>query len=131
MADKTTTETRISLATLSSLKKERFVEAIGHVYEKSPWIAEAVHASGPFSSLTALAKAMKSVVTNAGEERQLALLCAHPDLAGKVTADSAIEQKRAGLDSLTKEELARIREANAAYKKKVWIPVHSGRSKCH
>ena len=71
---------------------------------------------------------MKKVVNDAGSEAQLALLRAHPDLAGKaalagdITAESTEEQKRAGLSSLTPEEMARFNELNATYKAKFEFP---------
>jgi N-carbamoyl-L-amino-acid hydrolase len=53
------------------------------VYEHSPWIAEAALAQRPFASLAHLKHAMASVVREAGRDRQLALIRAHPELAGK------------------------------------------------
>ena len=113
---------------LSALPLAAFVGAIGSVYEKSPWVAEKAHAMGPFDSLASLTAAMKKVVNDAGSEAQLALLRAHPDLAGKaalagdITAESTEEQKRAGLSSLTPEEMARFNELNATYKAKFEFP---------
>jgi len=105
-----------------------FVEKLGGVYEKSAWIAERAAPKGPFDSITSLAASMKAVVDDATEEEQLALLCAHPDLAGKaalagdVTQESSTEQARAGLGSLTPEELARFTDLNDAYRKKFGFP---------
>ena len=56
------------------------------------------------------------------------MLCAHPDLAGKaalagnLTAESTSEQARAGLGSLTSEELSRFTEMNGTYKSKFGFP---------
>ena len=113
---------------LSALDAAAFVGAIGGVYEKSPWITEAAHATGPFDSLAALAAALRKVVDEAGSEAQIALLRAHPDLAGKaalageLTAESTEEQARAGLGSLTPDEMARFQSLNAAYKEKFGFP---------
>ena len=80
-----------------------------------------------FESTTNLAKAMKAVVDAASEAEKLALINSHPDLAGKaalagdVTADSKSEQRSAGLNMLTKEELQRLTELNTAYKEKFGI----------
>jgi len=105
-----------------------FVEKLGGVYEKSAWIAERAAPKGPFDSITSLAASMKAVVDDATEEEQLALLCAHPDLAGKaalageLTAESTEEQARAGLGSLTQDEMAKFVALNDAYKNKFGFP---------
>ena len=84
--------------------------------------------TGPFETLSAMEEAMWGAVESATEEEQLALLNAHPDLAGRaalageVTADSSEEQRRAGLDSLTPEEMAHFTEMNTAYKAQFGFP---------
>jgi hypothetical protein len=61
----------------------------------------------PFETLTAVEEALWGVVSRASQEQQLALLNAHPDLAGRaalagdVTAESSEEQRRAGLSRCT------------------------------
>ena len=92
------------------------------LYEHSPWIAEAALQQRPFQSLAQLKRALVEVVRNAGREPQLALLRAHPELAGKaivagsLTAESADEQTRSGLAHCTPEELTTIQQLNAAYR---------------
>lgn len=87
---------------------------MGGIFEKSPWIAEHAHAAGPFDSLTALHRAMTAIVASANDDEKLALLRAHPDLAGRaavakeLTVESTEEQARAGLDRLTPEEMERF-----------------------
>ena len=62
---------------------------------------------------------MKKIVQDSGTDAQKALLCAHPDLAGKaaiageLTAESTEEQASAGLGSLTPEEMASLRSIAA------------------
>lgn len=118
----------LSASEVSALDASGFVDAVGSVYEKTPWIAERAHARGPFDSLAALAAGLKAVVTEATTDEQLALLRAHPDLAGKaalagsLTAESTEEQKRAGLGSLTADEMARFTQMNDAYKAKFDFP---------
>ena len=57
-----------------------------------------------------------------------ALLCAHPDLAGRLalsrglTADSTGEQAAAGLDRLSPTELERFTALNARYRDRFGIP---------
>ena len=104
------------------------VDAVGSIYEKSPWIVERAFAAAPFASLTALAAAMVAVVDAATEEEQLALLRAHPDLAGKaalageLTDESTEEQAQAGLGSLTPAEMERFTALNGAYRDKFGFP---------
>ena len=118
----------IELAWLNSATVAEFVAALGGVFEHSPWVAERAAAGRPYASRIHLHEAMCAVVANASEDEQLALIRAHPELAGRaaargeLTAESAREQKRAGLSSCTPDELARIRELNAAYSKKFGWP---------
>ena len=92
------------------------------LYEHSPWIVDAALQQRPFQSLARLKRALVEVVRNAGREPQLALLRAHPELAGKaivagsLTAESADEQTRSGLAHCTPEELTTIQQLNAAYR---------------
>jgi OHCU decarboxylase len=119
---------RMALAELNSASDEAFVAALEGIWEHSPWVAGAVVTDRPFASLDALAGRMWLAVTEAGEARQLALLCAHPDLAGKLalagelTPDSTREQASAGLDRLTPSELAAFQEWNARYRERMGFP---------
>eukprot|EP01036_Dinobryon_divergens_P045064 gene45064-60165_t len=91
------------------------------LYEHSPWIAEQALAQRPFASLAALKHAMVTVLAHASVDAQLALIRAHPELAGKamvsqsLTAESTNEQQKAGLTNCTPEELAHIQQLNAQY----------------
>ena len=98
------------------------------LYEHSPWIPEAALARRPFHSLVHLKQVMAEVVRSAPREKQLALLRAHPELAGKamvaktLTSESTNEQNRAGLTSCSPEEFARIQQLNADYNAKFGFP---------
>jgi len=119
---------RRTLAAVNALDRSGFVAAFGGVYEHSPWVAERAFAARPFVGVTVLAAAMAATVAAAGEAEQLALLRAHPDLAGRaalageLTAASTAEQARAGLDRLTPAEMERFRGANDAYVKRFGFP---------
>lgn len=119
---------QITLAKLNRLDRDSFVAAVGHCFEHSPWIAAEAWALRPFGGLEELHAAMVGVVERAGEERQLALVRAHPDLAGRValagelTAASAGEQAAAGLTALSAEELARFTAYNESYKARFGFP---------
>ncbi len=94
------------------------------VFEHSPWVPEAAHEQAPFASVDALHAAMVAAVAGAGAERQLALLRAHPELAGgaALTRESAAEQGGIGLDRLEPAEAARFDAANAAYRARFGFP---------
>jgi len=117
--------------TLQQLNRAPLAEAmqmLDGLYEHSPWIAEQALAQRPFASLAALKHAMVAVLNQAGVEPQLALIRAHPELAGKamvaksLTAESTNEQTKAGLTNCTPEEFAHIQQLNAQYNAKFGFP---------
>lgn len=118
----------LTLQTLNTLDAESFVAAVGGMFEDSPWIAAQAWALRPFESLSHLHQAMCAVLYNAGQEAQLALIQAHPDLAGRaaqqgmVSAASTNEQAAAGLDQLTPDELDEFTRLNQAYREKFDFP---------
>jgi 2-oxo-4-hydroxy-4-carboxy-5-ureidoimidazoline decarboxylase len=108
-----------------------FVARFGNVYEHSPRIAEAVHRRGlgpAEDTPEGLAAAMAAVLDAAADDAKLALIRAHPDLAGRaaiggdLTDASKSEQAGAGLDRCTPEEYRRFQELNEAYKAKFGFP---------
>ncbi len=98
------------------------------LYEHSPWITEAALAHRPFQSLAQLKHVMARIVGEAGLDAQLALIRAHPELAGKamvsnsLTAESTHEQTKAGLTHCTPEEFEKIQRLNADYNAKFGFP---------
>ncbi|MGH2781884.1 MAG: factor-independent urate hydroxylase [Thermoleophilaceae bacterium] len=105
-----------------------FVERFGGAFESSPWVAEAAWEEGPFDAVADLHAAMVRAVERAPSERQLALIRAHPELAGselrpgRLTSASAAEQAGAGLDRLGRDQAARLERATAAYRAKFGFP---------
>jgi len=105
-----------------------FVDLLGGIFEHAPWVAERAYLLGPFSSLANLHEAMVNVVRGASGEEQLGLLRAHPELAGReaqagtLTADSTSEQRSAGLNALTREEMERVSRLNRAYRERFGFP---------
>jgi len=116
-----------------------FVAAYGELYEHSAWIASdawheinAANQAQPSASQQlsqdALLSVLEKTVSNAGREKQLALICAHPDLAGRasvageLTGHSTEEQSSARLDQCTAEELARFQSLNDRYKDQFGFP---------
>ena len=94
------------------------------VFEHSPWVAERAWRKQPFASLDALHGEMMDVVRAASREEQLALIRAHPELAGSetLTASSSAEQQRLGFTALSREELSRMQNLNRAYREKFGFP---------
>ncbi|WP_407542259.1 2-oxo-4-hydroxy-4-carboxy-5-ureidoimidazoline decarboxylase (plasmid) [Deinococcus radiomollis] len=118
----------LSLNDLNALPETEFMRYFGAVLEHSPRYAQAVCAGRPYTSAETVAAAFIQVAFRDGPEAQLALIRAHPDLAGKaalageVTAESASEQASAGLDRLSPEEYAEFHRLNAAYHQKFDMP---------
>ena len=118
----------MTLAELNARDRRGFVVALGGIFEDSPWVAEAAWPRHPFATLDALYRAMVDAVRAAAEDAQLALIRAHPELAGKaavrgeLTADSKAEQSGAGLNQCSPQEFARLQELNRAYNAKFGFP---------
>jgi 2-oxo-4-hydroxy-4-carboxy-5-ureidoimidazoline decarboxylase len=113
------------------MRPREFINRFGSVYEDSPWIAEAVYRQGLTpneDSPAGLASAMAAVVALASRDAKLALIRAHPDLAGRaaiagdLTEASKSEQSGAGLDRCTPEEYRRFQDLNEAYKARFGFP---------
>jgi 2-oxo-4-hydroxy-4-carboxy-5-ureidoimidazoline decarboxylase len=118
----------MTLAEVNGMEEKPFVGALGGIFEHSPWVAERAFSDRPFASVDALHAAMVAVVARAPESEQLALLRAHPELAGKaltrgeLTVDSRKEQSGAGLSQCSPEEFARLTELNRRYNLKFGFP---------
>ncbi|WP_312564748.1 2-oxo-4-hydroxy-4-carboxy-5-ureidoimidazoline decarboxylase [Diaphorobacter sp.] len=117
-----------TLEQLNAASPTEALQMLDGLYEHSPWIAEAALQQRPFRSLAQLKYAMVQVLNGAGMERQLELIRAHPELAGKamvaqaLTAESTNEQSQAGLTHCTPEEFARIQQLNADYNARFGFP---------
>jgi OHCU decarboxylase len=117
---------RRSLAELNSASCDEFVRCIGPVFEGSAWIANATWIKRPFRHLDHLHSVLCETVRAAALEKQLALICAHPDLVGKgagiLSQESTREQAGAGLANLTPDEIATFQSFNKAYREKFGFP---------
>jgi 2-oxo-4-hydroxy-4-carboxy-5-ureidoimidazoline decarboxylase len=117
-----------TLAAVNVMPRDAFVAAFGSVFEHSPWVAERAWARRPFASLDALHAAMAGAVQAATPDEQVALIRAHPELAGReavagaLTAESTGEQGRLGFTALSRDEFARVARANAAYRERYGFP---------
>jgi 2-oxo-4-hydroxy-4-carboxy-5-ureidoimidazoline decarboxylase len=118
----------MTLAELNATDREAFVAVLGGIFEHSPWVAARAFAARPFDSVGALHRAMVGAMHAASRDEQLALIRAHPELAGsamagrELTADSTREQSGAGLNQCSPEELARLSDLNARYRVKFGFP---------
>jgi N-carbamoyl-L-amino-acid hydrolase len=118
----------LTLQQLNAASLEEACAQLDGLYEHSPWIARTALAQRPFGSLAQLKHAMATIVSEGGQAAQLALLRAHPELAGKamvdksLTAESTNEQSKAGLTQCTPQEFEKIQQLNAAYNAKFGFP---------
>ena len=118
----------MKLAALNEASREEFVAALGPVFEHSSWIAGEAWAARPFASAEEVFEAMTAAIAAAEDDMKLALIRAHPDLAGKaaragaLTEHSTREQQGAGLDRLSDEEFERFHRLNAAYRERFGFP---------
>jgi OHCU decarboxylase len=113
---------------VNELGREAFVERFGSLFEHSPWVAADAWSDRPFADMDELYEALRAAMYAAPRDRQLALIRAHPDLAGKaaiegsLTASSAREQVSAGLDRLTPDEYEAFTRTNTAYRERFEFP---------
>jgi 2-oxo-4-hydroxy-4-carboxy-5-ureidoimidazoline decarboxylase len=118
----------VTLAELNRLPEPAFEGELGAVFEHSPWVASRAYAARPFTSVDALHAAMMAAVRAATVAEKLALVRAHPELAGAeakagmLTPHSTGEQARLGLNALSGEEFAHIGELNRRYREKFGFP---------
>ncbi|MBW0003698.1 MAG: allantoinase PuuE [Hyphomicrobiales bacterium] len=115
----------------SRMPRALFIERFGDVFEHTRQIAERVHRAGlspRHDDGQGLAEAMLAGMRALPREDKLALIRAHPDLAGRlalagaVTTDSAKEQASAGLDRLTPHELTALTRMNEHYRAHFGFP---------
>ena len=113
---------------VNELGREAFVERFGPLFEHSPWVAADAWSDRPFADKDELFAALRAAMYSAPIERKLALIRAHPDLAGRaaiegtLTRSSKREQASAGLDRLTPDEYEAFTRLNAAYRERFGFP---------
>ncbi|MGP8022001.1 MAG: 2-oxo-4-hydroxy-4-carboxy-5-ureidoimidazoline decarboxylase [Limisphaerales bacterium] len=118
----------LTLSQLNQAGQAEFVRVVGPVFEQSPWIAEITWSKKPFADMKDLHRSLCKAILEASREKQLALICAHPDLAGRaalsgtLTRESTGEQASAGLDRLSRSEIGLFQKWNAVYREKFGFP---------
>ena len=114
---------------VSTLGEEEFVATFGGLFEHSPWVARAAWRRRPFADEGELKEAFEAALREASREDQLALIRAHPELAGReaaegdLTDESAREQASAGLDRLSRADFEALQRLNAAYRERFGFPL--------
>ncbi len=118
-----------SVKHLKQLNLDEFVNRYGGIYEHSPWVAQETHEiAGEIEDVGELATVFAMCVEQATNDRKLALIRAHPDLAGKasisdeLTEESTVEQASAGIDQCSEEEYQQFQELNDQYKDRFGFP---------
>jgi OHCU decarboxylase len=115
----------------TEMVRDEFVSCFADIYEHSPWVAESVFDSGldpDDDHIESLHLKMSMALLNAAESKQLDLINAHPDLAGRaaingeLTAASTAEQAGAGIDQCSEEEFAKFTTYNNSYKSRFNFP---------
>jgi OHCU decarboxylase len=115
----------------SHMPRALFVERFGDVFEHTPQIAERAHRAGLgtlHDSAEGLHGMLVASLQQMSHEEKLALINAHPDLAGQsataggLTHQSTAEQGAAGLDRLPPGELQRFARLNHAYRARFGFP---------
>lgn len=114
----------------SAMSESEFVEAFGGIYEHSPWVARDAWRRGlqGLDTVESLAARLAETVDAADRDARLALIRAHPDLAGRaavrgeLSAQSSREQTGAGIDECSEEEYQCFHSLNEAYKARFGFP---------
>jgi 2-oxo-4-hydroxy-4-carboxy-5-ureidoimidazoline decarboxylase len=119
---------KLSITDINQIPNLQFVEALGSIFEHSPWVAEAAFDLRPFESVDQLHVTMVGIVDQSSQQQRVALIRNHPELAGKeasagmLTTDSRKEQSGAGIDQCSAEELLQLRGFNQTYQEKFEFP---------
>ena len=118
----------LSLKLLNRMNQTGFTAALHFAFELSPWVVERAWGERPFDTVEGMHQSMMAVLYASTTADKLALIRAHPELAGKaaiakaLTAESNAEQASAGLDRLTPEEFERFHQLNSAYAQRFGFP---------
>lgn len=118
----------MTVTQLNQADRGRFSNAVGFAFENSPWIAETAWEKRPFESVDDLHARMVAILEAAPVEKRIALIAAHPDLAGRVAREGRLtpasrgEQDSAALGRLSSEEIGRFEAFNSAYRARFGFP---------
>jgi OHCU decarboxylase len=119
----------VTLPQLNAMGEEAFVDSLGALFEHSPWVARGAWSRRPFAGVDQLHCALEAAMRAAPRDRQVALIRAHPELAGRqaqageLTEASTREQSGAGLDRLSAAEVSELDGLNRAYRERFGLPL--------
>jgi OHCU decarboxylase len=117
---------------LAKLNKNDFLKTFAELYEHSIWVVEnafdEVKNEEKYNDINVFHSLLADIVLNASKELQDSLIKAHPMLAGKkamqneLTEFSTNEQKSAGLNSCSQDEIETFNTLNKIYFEKFAFP---------
>ena len=113
-----------SINKVNKLNKSDFISIFGNVFEKTEWIAERVFNYLPYKNFDNLRLKFFKIYNESNKESIIKILNSHPELVveQKLTNESKKEQKGAGLNECSKEEVEEFKKLNLNYKKKFGFP---------
>tara|TARA_B100001250_G_C19747732_1_gene766141 strand:- start:873 stop:1367 length:495 start_codon:yes stop_codon:yes gene_type:complete len=113
-----------SINKVNKLNKSDFISIFGNVFEKTEWIAERVFDYLPYKNFDNLLLKFFKIYNESNKESIIKILNSHPELVveQKLTNESKKEQKGAGLNECSKEEVEEFKKLNLNYKKKFGFP---------
>ena len=113
-----------SINKVNKLNKSDFLSIFGNVFEKTEWIAERVFDYLPYKNFDNLRLKFFKIYNESNKESIIKILNSHPELVveQKLTNESKKEQKGAGLNECSKEEVEEFKKLNLNYKKKFGFP---------
>ena len=122
----------LTIDQVNGMSRQQFVREFGGLFQGPPWIAEQAEAARPFADIYDMRKAMDTVIFEAPEEQQLALIRSYPDLGSVVRRQaedasapslSVMDQAAAGLDRLSRDEHQTFDEMTQAYRERFGFPL--------
>ena len=113
-----------SINKVNKLNKSDFISIFGNVFEKTEWIAERVFDYLPYKNFDNLLLKFFKIYNESNKESIIKILNSHPELVveQKLTNESKKEQKGAGLNECSKEEVEEFKKLNLNYKKIFGFP---------
>ena len=113
-----------SINKVNKLNKSDFISIFGNVFEKTEWIAGRVFDYLPYKNFDNLLLKFFKIYNESNKESIIKILNSHPELVveQKLTNESKKEQKGAGLNECSKEEVEEFKKLNLNYKKKFGFP---------
>ncbi len=118
----------LAIPEINALDQAGFVATFGGLFEGTPQIAADTWPARPFADFDQLHAALCATMHRMTNDQKIALIQAHPDLAGKaaiageLTPESTSEQVSAGLNRLTPEEFASFTQMNRSYSEAFSFP---------